>query len=340
MMSRAICALSLISLLLIGGCRTMQTPPSPPLPVSYYPAGRYLLAVPQGMKYYGMSHTINHIQIEEPPWERGDRAGQFRELWEPVLKQAKENYRIGASYGPSPQGGLAHEDVSELFGHEAVLLCYSNDIGGHNLDFFIALPEHILRITEDRGYDIGEECTDMTDCVLDFYSHYRPGWKNCSPDSFLTPKGRLEGLKIVNEYVTTSCSRDEVEGRPEIVLSMSESYLRRSDEPAPKISSLRKILKAHGAELEILRSRPRTVGKMPGYEELYTLSGKNNGSPDFRFYAHWDSNGEANNLERPGISFKIDCNGSVKDEAVRLWDAALDNFRSVRDWRESEMGRR
>lgn len=340
MMSRAICALSLISLLLIGGCRTMQTPPSPPLPVSYYPAGRYLLAVPQGMKYYGMSHTINHIQIEETPWERGDRAGQFRELWEPVLKQAKENYRVGASYGPSTQGGLAHEDVSELFGHEAVLLCYSNDIGGHNLDFFIALPEHILRITEDRGYDIGEECTDMTDCVLDFYSHYRPGWKNCSPDSFLTPKGRLEGLKIVDEYVTTSCSRDEVEGRPEIVLEMTESFPRGPEGPRPSIALFRRALKAHGFDLEIVRSRQRAVMGILGWETVFVTSTNRDGELDADLVAKWSSKGDGNNLDKPRIRFEINSKDSVRNEALRLWDAALDNFRSVRDWRESEMGRR
>jgi hypothetical protein len=292
------------------------------------------------MKFAGMYHAINSIHVEEIPWERGDRARQFQEFWEPVLEQAKENYRVGATLGPSTRGGLAHEDVSQLFGHEAVLLCYSNDKGGHNLDFFIALPEHILRLTEDRGYELGEECTDMTDYTLDFYRHYRPGWENCTPDSFLTPRGRLEGLRIVDEYVSASCGLAESEGRPQIVLSMSESYLRRPPGTTPKISSLRRILKAHGAELEILRSRPRIVGGIPGHEELYTISGNNNGRLDYRFFANWISNGEANNLDRPRIELKIDCKGRGRDEAIHLWDAALDNFMTVRVWRESGMRRR
>jgi hypothetical protein len=339
-MSHAIRVLTLLSLLFTGGCYVMNTPQSPPLPVSYFPAGRYLLPVPQSMKYYGMYHTINYVHVEETPWERGDRAGQFRELWTPVLEEATEKYNRRASLGPSSQGGLAREDVSELFGHEAVLLCYSNDKGGHNIDVFIALPEHILRLTEDRGYDIGEECTDMTDYILDFYSHYRPGWKNSSPDSFLTPKGRLEGLKIVDEYVSASCSRDEVEGRPEIVLSMSESYLRSPSGEAPTISEFRKVLKAHGIDLELLRSRQRTVAGIPGREKVFIMSDNNNGEPDADFVAKWTSAGEANNLDRPLLTLKIYCDASVKDEAVRLWDTILDNFRTVRDWHESEMRRR
>jgi len=317
----------------------MTPPPSPSLPVSFHPAGRYLLPVPQGMKFAGMYHAINSIHVEEIPWERGDRARQFQEFWEPVLEQAKENYRVGATLGPSTRGGLAHEDVSQLFGHEAVLLCYSNDQGGHNLDFFIALPEHILRLTEDRGYELGEECTDMTDYTLDFYRHYRTGWENCSPDSFLTPRGRLEGLRIVDEYVSASCGRAESEGRPQIVLSMSESYLRRPPGTTLSLSLFRKALKAQGIDLEVLRSRRRTVGGIPGRETVFITSENKNGELDVDFVADWVSDGEAFNLDRPHMAIEINCDASAKDDALRLWDSALENFMSVRDWRESEMGR-
>lgn len=318
----------------------MNTPPSPPLPVSYHPAGRYLLPVPQGMKYAGMYHTINYIHVEETPWERGDRAGQFQELWSEVLETATDKYNRRASLGPSSQGGLAHEDVSKLFGHEAVLLCYANDQGGHNIDVFIALPEHILRITEDCGYDVGEECTDMTDYILDFYRHYRPNWKNCSPDSFLTPRGRLEGLEIVDEYVSASSYRPAAEEQLEIVLSMSESYLTRPPGERLSISVFRKALKAHGIELEVVRSRQRTVASIPGRETAFIMSENKNGKVDAQFSAEWASESEANNLDRPRIHIEINCDASAENEALHLWDTVMDSFTSVRNWHESKMKRR
>ena len=110
MMSRTVCVLILFSLLLIGGCHTMNTPPSAPLPVTYHPAGRYLLAVPQGMKYAGMYHTINYIHVEETAWERGDRAGQFHRItsynvcYTKLLRAAAGPRAVAGLRGPAVHG--------------------------------------------------------------------------------------------------------------------------------------------------------------------------------------------------------------------------------------------
>jgi hypothetical protein len=77
-----------------------------------------------------------------------------------------------------------------------------------------------------------------------------------------------------------------------------------------------------------------------GWETVFVTSRNRDGELDADLVAKWSSKGDGYNLDSPRIRFEINSKDNARDEALRLWDAALDNFRSVRDWRESEMGRR
>jgi hypothetical protein len=97
----------------------------------------------------GRSVWINDLFIEETDWRPGDRAQQFRDLWVPVRDEAKKHYDLYKNR-PIVRGGFVQEDVSDLFGHPAVMLCYAGS-GDHKIDTFIALPNAILRIKQERA---------------------------------------------------------------------------------------------------------------------------------------------------------------------------------------------
>ncbi|PKN41874.1 MAG: hypothetical protein CVU60_08935 [Deltaproteobacteria bacterium HGW-Deltaproteobacteria-18] len=132
--------------------------------------------------------------IEETDWGSGDRAKQFRALWEPVRDEARKHYDV---YKDTPvvRGGFVQEDVSDHFDHPAVLLCYSAQNGAHWTDTFVAMPHWILRIKEETAYKIGEECLgDLKGTVLDFFKHYHTDRTNLPADLFWTRRGWMQGM--------------------------------------------------------------------------------------------------------------------------------------------------
>jgi hypothetical protein len=312
----------------------------PPLPVTLYPVGRFLFPVPKGLEFQGRIININDMTIEETDWGPGDRAKQFRDLWEPVRDEARKHYDVYKN-NPVMRGGFVQEDVSDVFGHPAVLLCYSAQNGAHWTDTFVAMPHWILRIKEETAYKIGEECLgDLKGTVLDFFRHYHTDRTKLPADLFWTGRGWVQGLKTWDEDVRASARREQTETAPKISLSLMAFMVFRPVEPAKSVASIRKIFRAHGAELNILRSRQLPFAGTSGLEEAYVLSKVEQGVRESRFSAKWTIQGEPKNPDRPMIILRMECRTDDHRETLRMWDAVLENFTSIQAWNAKMKGGR
>jgi hypothetical protein len=311
----------------------------PPLPVTLYPVGRFLFPVPKGLEFQGRIININDMTIEETDWGPGDRAKQFRDLWEPVRDEARHHYDVYEG-NPLMRGGFAQEDVTDLFGHPAVLLCYDGRYGGHWIDTFVAMPHWILRIKEDRFYEVGQECVDMEDVVLDFFKHYHTDRTKLPADLFWTGRGWVQGLKTWDEDVRASARREQTETAPQISLSLMAFMIFRPVEPLKSIASIRKIFIALDAELNLLRSRQLSFGGMTGLEEAYVLFNMERGTHESKFFAKWTIEGEPRNPDKPMIILRMECKTNDYSETLRMWDAVLENFTSIQAWNTKMKGGR
>jgi len=312
----------------------------PPLPVTFYPVGRFFFPVPKGLEFRGRTININDMIIEETDWGSGDRAKQFRALWEPVHDEARKHYDVYKNT-PVVRGGFVQEDVSDHFDHPAVLLCYSAQNGAHWTDTFVAMPHWILRIKEETAYKIGEECLgDLKGTVLDFFKHYHTDRTNLPADLFWTGRGWMQGMKTRYERVSTSASRPDTETSPKIWLRLRAYTISTPDEPAKSITSIRKILDGNKIDLKILRSRQRPFEGMPGLEEVVILSAYQCGEYQSTLFAKWAIEAEAKNPQRPAIYLEMSCDAEAQDDALRIWDAAIDNFTSIQAWNAKMKGGR
>ncbi len=312
----------------------------PPLPVTLYPVGRFLFPVPTGLKFKGRIININDMTIEETDWGPGDRAKQFRDLWEPVRDEARKHYDVYKN-NPVMRGGFVQEDVSDVFGHPAVLLCYSAQNGAHWTDTFVAMPHWILRIKEETAYKIGEECLgDLKGTVLDFFRHYHTDRTKLPADLFWTGRGWVQGLKTRDEDVRASARREQTETAPQISLGLMAFMIFRPVEPLKSITSIRKIFTALDAELNLLRSRQLSFGGMTGLEEAYVLSNMERGTRESKFFAKWTIEGEPRNPDKPMIILRMECKTDDYSETLRMWDAVLENFTSIQAWNTKMKGGR
>ena len=93
---------ALLFTLFLGGCRYMtidtasQNPKLPPYPVTMYPAGRFMLPVPEGLNISSSIFKVNKITIQEIVWKKDrDRQEYLKEVWMPVRTEAWERYVDG-----------------------------------------------------------------------------------------------------------------------------------------------------------------------------------------------------------------------------------------------------
>jgi hypothetical protein len=314
----------------------------PPLPVKLYPVGRFIVPVPEGLEFLGLDLSMNKIAIEEIRWKPGkDREQQFRNLWMPVRDEAKKKYDRRASMGRATQGGFAEQDVSELFGHPAMLLCYQSEWAWHHIDTCIALPEYVLRLKENRlttyrggvpGH--GSPADQVLQALPCRAQRLRPG-------QLRHAQGRIEGIKPWAETTRASSRREATETKPQIFYEFNADLELAPGTPPDSISLARGEFKKIGSELTMLRSRQRTLAGMDGLEEVYVLSGMKDGRKRAGIYATWDYVGERGNPEKPFSYMRLDCDdATAKDDALRMWDAIMNNFTTIRDWHEKNKGGR
>jgi hypothetical protein len=326
----------LLLTLILGGCRYMTidtaspNPNLPPCPVTMFPVGRFMLPVSKDMELLGGIHTVNKITIKEIAWKKGrDREEYLKEIWTTVRDKEHKTYLRRGKVGPATQGGWAEEDVSHLFGYPAMLLCYNGNMADHNIDVHIGLPEAILRLTESRFYPIGKACLDMENRILDLFKHYRFGNKNVAPDSFFSAGGRVEGLKTWYEQAGLGAKRPASESRAKIYLRFDTLPPTTSEFPK-SIYAITGVARKYGMKLHVLRSRKRVLAGMEGLEEVYI--GGNKDDDELRLTAFWRFQGVRNDPEKPDIEIQMTCPESAKEDALRIWDAIMTKFTTVREY--------
>ena len=305
-------------------------PKLPPYPVTMFPAGRFMLPVPKGLDISSSIFTINKITIEEIAWKDGkNREEYLKEVWTTVKNEKYKRYLEGGKLGPASQGGWAEEDASHLFGYPAMLLCYGDDMADHYIDVHIGLPEAILRLKESRFYHIGQECIDMEDRLVNLFKHYRFGNKNVAPDSFFSAGGRVEGLKTWYEQAAIGATWPAGAAKPTIRLSFDTLPSVTSNVPK-NIFIRSSVAGKFGIRVQVLRSQKRVLAGMEGLEEVYLFGNKDD--DELRLKASWKYPGEAKNPEKPDIEIELTCLESAKEDALRMWDAIMKNFTTVREY--------
>ena len=327
---------ALLLILFLGGCHYMTidtagpNPKLPPYPVTMFPAGRFMLPVPKGLDISSSIFTLNKITIEEIAWKNGrSREEYLKEVWSTVRDTEHKTYLRRGKIGPVTQGGWAEEDVSHLFGYPAMLLCYNGNMADHNIDVHIGLPEAILRLTESRSYDTGEECLNMEDRLLNLFKHYRFGNKNVAPDSFFSAGGRVEGLKTWYEQAGVGAKRPASEAQPKIYLRFDTVPPVTSEFPK-SINVISGVARKYGMKLHVLRSQKRVLAGMEGREEIFLLRDKDD--DEFELTASWRFQGVKNNPEKPDAEIELTCPESAKEDALRMWDAIMTKFTTVREY--------
>ena len=326
----------LLLTLILGGCHYMTidtaspNPNLPPCPVTMFPVGRFMIPVPKDMKLGSGIHNVNKITIEEIAWKKGrDREEYLKEVWMPVRTKAWERYVEGGKLGPSNQGGWAEDDVSHLFGYPAMLFCYRSKTADHNIDVYIGLPEAILRLTESRFYPVGNACLAMEERILNLFKHYRFGNKNVAPDSFFSAGGRVEGLKTWYEQAGLGAKRHASESRPKIYLRFDTLPPVTSESPK-SIYVISGVVRKYGMKLHVLRSRKRVLAGMEGLEEVYV--GGNKDDDELELTAFWRFQGVPKDPEKPDVEIQMTCPESAKEDALRMWDAVMTKFTTVREY--------
>ncbi len=298
-------------------------------PTGMRPLGRFVLPVPAGMELTATWFRINRISVEEIPWRTGPgQRDSLRALRESI--GAQEGAWSGERTFP---GGWEERDASELCGVPAMLLCTNGRRADHNIDVHIGLPDVILRLTENRPFDICGECLTPHGPILNLSRHYRHGCEGVSPDSFFLASGRIEGLGTWSEQAGASLDRPADGGRPRIHLTFTTHLFARPCDPPRIIEAVKPAASKYRISLEVLRSQIRPLAGMKGLEEVYILRPRDesgDGCP--RFTACWEYEGIGGDPERPHIELKMTCRAEALEDALRMWDEVMTNFVPVRKY--------
>lgn len=308
-------------------------PKLPPLGVTMYALGRFMLPVPTGMQISGSTLKIDAMEILEIPWQTGiDRAAFFDGLWQPVRDKAKLAYKRLGKLGPATQGGLAEEDISALCGNPAMLLCYADSMADHYIDVHVAMQEVILRLKEERFYDVGKECLNMEGNILNLLKHYRSGSRDVDPNSFFCVSGRFEGMNTWYEQTNVSVYHPGNATVPEISLDLNTHLYNRATTPPRSFMAAKGVARSVGIDIQFLRSRRRVVAGMDGLEEVFIVSETKGGDVRSDMTARWIFEGVGKDHDKPRMDIELTCHPDGKEYALRVWDAVMRNFTTVREF--------
>jgi hypothetical protein len=308
-------------------------PKLPPLGVTMYALGRFMLPVPTGLQISGSLFKINAISIDEIGWKKGiDRSEYFKSLWKPVRDEARSKYEYSEPFGPVIQGGLAEEDISALCGHPAMLLCYADSMADHYIDVHVAMPEVILRLKEERLYQVGKECLNMEGNILNLLKHYHTGSRNVSPDSFFCVTGRFEGVKTWYEQINIGVDNLGNATIPKMHLEVGTYLFAKPATPPKSFMGAIGVARSVGIDVQFLRSQRRVLAGMDGLEEIFIMSETKNGKVRSELTAQWKFQGVGGDHDKPNIDIELTCHPNGKEYALRVWDAVMRNFTTVREF--------
>lgn len=118
--------------------------------------------------------------------------------------------------------------------------------------------------------------------------------------------------------------------KPEIYLAVDSVSVSNPDEHPKSILTLVPWAKMNGLYLSILRSQKRVLAGMEGLEEVFLGADKNDEEPQLT--ASWNYQGSGNDPQKPLMEIKLTCPESAKEDALRMWDAVMKNFTTVREY--------
>jgi hypothetical protein len=82
--------------------------------------------------------------------------------------------------------------------------------------------------------------------------------------------------------------------------------------------------------MHVLRSQKRVLAGMEGMEEVFLLGDK--GDDELELTASWRYQGVRKDPEKPDIEIELTCAESAKEDALRMWDAIMTKFTTVREY--------
>lgn len=305
-------------------------PKLPPLPVVMRPVGRFVLPVPEGMEPSAAWFKVNGIAVDELPWKTGPGHGRGMDALRKSLgSEAGVAHEIT---GLSVRERWDETDVTDLCGFPALLRCCNGSKADHNLEVYIGLQDVILRMTENRPFDTCGPCLTINGPILNLFRRYRHGDGNVSTDAFFLSSGMVEGLKIWSEQAGISLERPPSGSLQRIRLRFATHLFSQPCDPPRITEVVKSVTSKYRIELKILRSGERVLAGLKGLEEVYILQPKDKDCSDVpRLTACWEYEGAGGDPHKPHVELKLSCRAEAQEDALRMWDAVVANFRSVRE---------
>lgn len=304
-------------------------PELPPFPVVMRPVGRFVLPVPESMELSAAWFKVNGIAVEELPWKSGPQQGRAMDALRRSLgTDAGEAHEIT---GLAVRERWDETDVSDLCGFPALLRCCNGSKADHNLEVHIGMPDLILRLTDNRPFDTCGPCLTINGPILNLFRHYRHDDVRVPSESFFFSAGRVEGLKTWSEQAGISLERPPAGSLQRIRLRFATHLFAHPCDPPRITEVVKSVTSKYRIDLKILRSRERILAGLNGLEEIYILQPKDKACPDApRLTACWEYEGAGGDPQKPHIELKLSCRAEAREDALRMWDAVVTNFSSVR----------
>ncbi|SFL23322.1 hypothetical protein SAMN05421830_10165 [Desulfomicrobium norvegicum] len=302
----------------------------PSCPVILRPVGRFVLPVHESMELSATWFKVNGIAVEEIPWKPGLNKRNLDALKESLGTKAGMANEIK---GLSVRERWDETDVSDLFGFPSMLRCCNGSRADHNLEVYIGMPEVILCLTENRPFDTCGPCLTVNGPILNLFRKYHHGNEIVSPTGFFFSAGRVEGLKTWSEQAGMSLERPPSESLHRIRLRFDAHLFAHPCDPPRITEAVKPVTSKYRIELKILRSRENVLAGLKGLEEIYILQPKDKDCPDVpRLTACWEYEGAGGDPQKPHIQIKMSCRIEAREDALRMWDAIICNFSSVREF--------
>jgi hypothetical protein len=92
------------------------------------------------------------------------------------------------------------------------------------------------------------------------------------------------------------------------------------------------VARSVGIDVQFLRSQRRVLAGMDGLEEIFIMSETKNGKVRSELTAQWKFQGVGGDHDKPNIDIELTCHPNGKEYALRVWDAVMRNFTTVREF--------
>jgi len=115
-------------------------------------------------------------------------------------------------------------------------------------------------------------------------------------------------------------------------LEVGTYLFAKPDVPPKSFMGAIGVARSVGIDIQFLRSQRRVLAGMDGLEEIFIMSETKNGKVRSELTAQWKFQGVGGDHDKPNIDIELTCHPDGKEYALRVWDAVMRNFTTVREF--------